>query len=481
MELARTGSHRARARNADRATLHLHEQHRKRTAAKTYMTLQEFEDNQRASQEDADDLDDLPAGADATRLKKMGHSKSGHSHSGHTLTHSQHVHMAGSQSVPHLAKYQESLNIDHDTCARRPPSPLAIHDYGCISGRPRSVFSQQQALAGRPARPKHRQTSCGFYFPGPQFRQGPYGFSLLEPIYLGTGKLNAIDHRSLNFDAQHLKEGTCPPIRFQGSRDVRPATTDLIDRQRNPALDPVTSDIVRPTLFHGHRARKVYQCLERQREESVMEHVCFENSCWEGRHREPGRDPVLDKTAPIPEDDAGEGYGWIALPAEELTTQVRRNASRILYGIVDALRETRGKLTHLFKPVTRATPGVLEPEDFLEGLIKIGIVNDGELLIDDIVEAMTIIDPKFDGRVNFPALGLAVAAAQRAQIAASQASERMQQQREVKLSQSYSESIPVEVVSVDRESRSRCIFERSFEKFKSQQRVLLSHHDEIPF
>lgn len=122
---------------------------------------------------------------------------------------------------------------------------------------------------------------------------------------------------------------------------------------------------------------------------------------------------------------------------------------------------------------------MLEPQEFLVGLVRLGIVEDGELSVHDVVQAMTTIDPNFDGRVSLPVLNRAVNAAHKVQGERTQAAQQVERQFQAKLSTSYSESLPVEVVKVDRESRSLFNFERSFEKFRSQQRILLAHHNEL--
>merc|ERR1712039_301686 len=143
-------------------------------------------------------------------------------------------------------------------------------------------------------------------------------------------------------------------------------------------------------------------------------------------------------------------------------------------------RNSRGKLSHLFKTENKGTPGALEPEEFLKGLVRFGIVGEKELTEHDIIEALLAIDPTFDGRVNLPTLGRAVAVAQGLQKQRAQAAERVKQQHQTKLSNSYSETLPVDVVKVDWQARSLFDFERSFERFRAQQRELLSMHNELP-
>jgi len=106
-------------------------------------------------------------------------------------------------------------------------------------------------------------------------------------------------------------------------------------------------------------------------------------------------------------------------------------------------------------------------------------VDDGEFTEDNIVHAMTVIDPNFDGRVSLPVIARAIQATHKVQRQRDQSSQQQEKQHQNKLSTSYSESLPVEVVKVDMESRSLFNFERDFEKFRSQQRILLAHHNEL--
>lgn len=96
--------------------------------------------------------------------------------------------------------------------AYRPPSPLHLYDYGGISVRPRS---QQQQLRGATGRPAYRREFLGVYFPGPEFKQGPYGSSLQDPILMPP--MHWVESQQYS----------SPPERYNGdASDLRPRTAE---------------------------------------------------------------------------------------------------------------------------------------------------------------------------------------------------------------------------------------------------------------
>merc|ERR1719293_617042 len=131
----------------------------------------------------------------------------------------------------------------------RPPSPLGMYNYGSISSRPRSLLAQR----GKP--------SCGFYFPGAGLRQGPYGFSMIEPIHM----------------TQHnWAESASLPTRWAGDAgDARPAQPGK-HQARSHRDAPTLSQTVRPSRAHDLRARRVFDVLDRRREETFLEKIVFE-------------------------------------------------------------------------------------------------------------------------------------------------------------------------------------------------------------
>eukprot|EP00403_Amphidinium_massartii_P031250 CAMPEP_0178389586 /NCGR_PEP_ID=MMETSP0689_2-20121128/10199_1 /TAXON_ID=160604 /ORGANISM="Amphidinium massartii, Strain CS-259" /LENGTH=455 /DNA_ID=CAMNT_0020010053 /DNA_START=67 /DNA_END=1434 /DNA_ORIENTATION=- len=449
----------ARHKTADKATKSLKEQSRRRVAARTYAALQHFEDRLATTQAAQADVDDLPIDADSTKMRKTFAPWDGTS----TLKDSK---VARSATLPALDATLEKH--ERDPCARRPPSPLGLYDYGAISSKPRSLFAQQRVARDKALRPKHRETSCGFYFPGPQLRQGPYGFSMLDPIHMAP----------TSWQVPHA-----PPDRWgDDAVDVRPATLDQIGKKRITQDMSVIPDAVRCNGAHERRAVAVFKCLDRHRDDMILERRRFENGVFEGRWRLPGRDPTLDRTAGVvvePDEEQGIDTEWVGLPDDELS-EPRRLASCILFGLDTALTKNRAKLSHLFKGVEKSAPGTLEPSEFLKGLIRLGIVQSDEVGPGAIIEAMSEVDSNFNGRVEFPTLERAIQAARLVRRRQAEAEHLHRKQQHKIIAQSYSESLPVEVIKVDRDSRSLVIFQRSFEKFRKQQRDLLVQHNEQP-
>jgi len=507
----RDGSFRQRERVSSVATNKRAQQVKQRIAAQTHQAIADFEVVLKEEQEKANrDIDDLPPEAEAGYLSNSfrGFSSTfggygtqardddsdsdngagmGGTFHGYGTTHSLHG-LQRSQSDPQVRP------VDKDPCVKRPPSPCTFYDYGSLTSKPRSVYAQHRAKLDQPSRPKFRHSSCGFYFPGPQFRAGPYGFSMLDPCLMPP---------------RSWASSKPPPVRYEDDAgDVRPTATEELGHKRNRAAGQVISDSVRSTNAHNRRAKLVHQMFDRNREDRFLEQARFENGAFEGRWR----DPTLDFGGNLPEESPEEDYSWLAkqdwsqasgsredplasLTLEELQQRVRTTkkpsdtksqdfgppheiASMILFGLHSQLQTDRQRISQLFEAENSGAKGVLEPKEFLSGLQRLGIVTD-DITVDEICDAMTVIDPSYDGRVNLPTVGRAVAAANKVQGQRTKASQRMHQQHQAKLQTSYSESLPVEVVKVDRESRSLFNFERSFEKFRSQQRELLAQHNEV--
>jgi len=466
----RSGDFRARERRAERATVRRGVQQRSRAAAQTHDAIDRFEDVLKIEQEKQNrDIDDLPAEADAgtygnTYGRSLGASTYGGNASHGESSYSNHDLMR-SHSDPQV----RVVAIDNDTCAQRPPSPLTYYDYGSLSTKPRSVFAQHKSRMGESTRQKYRQTSCGFYFPGPQFKQGPYGFSMLDPCMLAPR-------------SWPTKSGVPPVRQAADPGDLRPLDTEDLGHKRNRVDAPVISDIVRTTRAHNERALMANRSVDKHREEKLLEQVRFEKGMYEGTFRDPmtEEDHLLKR---LPVECAPEQHDWLALDHGELQ-ETQQLGSRILFGVQGCLRNCRGRITDLFRAENILSPsgcptGQLEPIEFLYGLVRLGVVEDGEFSEENIVHAMTVIDPNFDGRVSLPVIARALNAAHKVDRQRIQATQQLEKQHQNKLSTSYCESLPVEVVKVDMESRSLFNFERDFEKFRSQQRVLLAHHNEL--
>jgi len=453
MDWRRTGDFKQRERGAVRATQKRAVLQRVRAAAQTHQAIDRFEEVLQYEQEKQNrDIDDLPMEADA---KSFGNShrslgatgRGSNDHDGLDRSHSDSRFRTGP--------------IESDTCVMRPPSPLGMYDYGRLSLKPRSTFAQHKQRMGDSTRPPHRQTTCGFYFPGPQFKQGPYGFSMLDPCLLAPR-------------AWPTRKGYPPTRHDNDPGDLRPLLTEEVGHRRNHVDAPAISDIVRTTRAHSERALMSFKNCDKNREEKLLEQVRFEKGMYEGKFRDP-----MFETGKLPEERPQEKHDWLAADHEDMHSTQQLSA-RILFGLQQCLRTSRGKITRLFQAENRAGPqGVLEPEEFLAGLVRLGVVEDGELSVDYIVEALSIIDPSFDGRVNLPVLQRAVNAAHKVVGQRIQEAQQVERQFQSKLSTSYGESLPVEIVKVDRESRSLFNFEQSFEKFRSQQRELLASHNEL--
>jgi len=457
MDWRRMGDFRQRERKAEKATARRCVLQRARANAQTHEAIERFEEVLKYEQEKQNrDIDDLPMEADANSYENTYRSMKSSAFAASSRADSDHDAMHRKRAPP----------IENDTCMMRPPSPLGLYDYGCLSVTHRSVFAQHKQRMGESTRAKYRQTSCGFYFPGPQFKQGPYGFSMLDPCLLAPR-------------TWQTRKGQ-PPVRQDSDpADVRCLAQEDMAHKRNRVAHPVVSEIVRTTRAHSERALLANRNVDKNREEKLLEQVRFEKGMYEGKWR----DPMLERQGQLPEESPEEQHDWLGSDHEEMD-RAQQLGSRILFGLQSCLRNSRGKVTSLFQAENRSVPsglpqGVLEPEEFLAGLVRLGVVEDGELSVDYVVEAMSTIDPNFDGRVNLPVIARAVNAAHKVQGQRMQAAQQVERQQVDMLRCHYAESLPVEVVKVDRESRSLFNFEKSFEKFRKQQRALLEQHHEL--
>lgn len=462
----RTGDFRERQRRAERATTRRGVLQRSRANAQTHEAIEKFEEVLVAEQEKQNrEIDDLPPEADANsygnNYRSMG-----------TATYTAAALNDGSDSEDgrfdplrrsHSEIQVRSDPITNDPCMMRPPSPLSYYDYGCVSLKPRSVFAQHKQRLGESTRAKYRQSHPGFYFPGPQFKQGPYGFSVLDPCLLAPRSWPTSSSKGQTLVRQENDLG-----------DIRPLSSEDLGHRRNRVAAPHISDSVRTTRAHSERALMSFKHMDNHREEKLLEQVRFEKGMYEARWR----DPMLDTKGALPEECPEEAHDW--LDKDEEHSSMQALGSRILFGLQGCLRNGRSKITSLFNAENRTGPkSVLEPKDFLRGLVRLGIMEDGELTEQSVVEAMCIIDPNFDGRVNIPVLARAVNAAHKVQGERTQVAQNEEKMKAQVAQCTYCDSLPVEIVKVDRESRSLFNFERSFEKFRAQQRILLDFHHEL--
>jgi hypothetical protein len=460
----RSGDFKTRERRAKRATERRAQLQTQRLKALTHDAIDRFEEVLKAEREKADrDFDDLPPEAEAgfeRHYRSLGATNFGTAASRDSSTSERENTYDRLQRSHSDTAVRALPPVDHDPCMMRPPSPLGLYDYGRLSVKPRSTFAQHKQKSGESTRARHRQVSPGFYFPGSQFKQGPYGFSMLDPCLMAP---------------RSWSTSQPTPVRWENDpADIRPLSTEDLGHKRNFIAKPVTSDIVRTTRCHAKRAQLSFQNLDKHRQEKILEQVKFETGVFDGRWR----DPVLEQKGQLPEEAPEERHEWLGNEKEDMHS-TQQLGSHILFGLQNCLRTSRAKLTSLFWAEGKGHPGVLEPAEFLKGLERLGIVEEGELTLDDVVEAMTTIDPNFDGRVNLPIISRAIATATKIQSEQTKAAQQRALQYQDKISHSYSESLPVEVVKVDRESRSLFNFERSFEKFRNQQRLLLANHNEL--
>jgi len=465
MHVARVGSYRQRSRKATAATKQLRDQRRSRVACQTHDAIEDFESNLKvtASYDDltveVESSDSSDANLGSTRfgrrdiqpddgLPEQGDARMRRWRSAGAFGASSQQTMRSTSGFTELT----IPPMEKDAHEMRPPSPLSRYDYGCISQRPRSVLGQRRVDRGDDLRPKHRQ-SQGFYFPGAQYKQGPYGFSLLDPILMAP-------KAAVGKNAQ-------PPTRWKGdSGDIRPATAPEIDQRRSRG-NPSTSASVPPTRGHSARADRMFHSIDRRREEGHIEQVAFENGVFEGRWRH----PTLDGE---PQQAALADLSWMNGSVDDMD-EPHRLAHFMLLGLDEAMRAQRGKIRHLFAWEDQG-PGILEPGAFLAGLLRLGIFDEGEVTEASLTKAMYLVDSAFDGRVNLVSLKRAVSIATALRIQRDKEAQEADQKDQEQKANMYHESLPVENVRVDRHPRSLYNFERSFEKFLRQQRDLLAQH-----
>eukprot|EP00928_Gymnodinium_smaydae_P090354 TRINITY_DN74175_c0_g1_i1.p1 TRINITY_DN74175_c0_g1~~TRINITY_DN74175_c0_g1_i1.p1 ORF type:complete len:462 (-),score=109.23 TRINITY_DN74175_c0_g1_i1:114-1499(-) len=442
------GSLRQRCKTSDIATQQLAEQRRYRIAEGTRDALDQFEEKLRLEQEL---FDDLPAEASSyshTRSRQMmfhGTRRGGDFEDSS---------LRRSATMPQARQG----HLEDPLHSRRPPSPLSMYDYGCISMKPRSLVGQLKHRKGEPLRAKHRSTSCGFYYPGAQMKQGPYGFSLLDPVLLAN---------------RPWQTSKSPSLRHTGdAAEMRPLGQEEFGQKRNCIENPVSSPTVRATVGHTKRAQHAFKCLDKRRDEQVLEQARFEHGVFEGRWR----DPLLDMPY-IAEPPPETHLVWLDLPEEEMTPE-QVLAAAMLFRLDGLTKKSRGHLYQLVCDKNGGALGVLEVDEFLKSLVKIGCVEEGELTHDTVIGILSVVDPAFDGRVNVPTLGRAVKAAGVVRSRRERESLQLQKQHQVKMRASYSEKLAIDVVRLEHSFSSLLNFQRSFSKFMAQQKELLEHHTE---
>lgn len=471
-----TGTHGDRAVKSQRITQMLQTQRRKVVEVKTYDMMRDFEEHLKTFQKSVieDVEDNLPLNATASTLREHERTQLHRSTVITTLdtrsdssdsprTPHNKRFMQKSYSDTHITSHLDQLEDGDQLHAQRPPSPLAHYDYGIINLKARSTLTQQQRSSASQDKSTRRPSSgCGFYFPGPDYKQGPYGSSMQDPILLPR----------CSWERSRGPEGS-----DQQRNNVRPRTTkdsgnDGGIRQAH-ITKPTVSDIVRSTRGHDTKAERVFQNLDRVREEAGLEHEKFEEGTFGGRWCH----PVRPKKEHLTKENV-EPHRWME---QELNNAGEADlmASRILAGITRKLQEHHSTVPRLFKPVNihSQAHGELELEDFIDGLMRLHILEDDEpVTLKVLSEAMSLIDPHFDGRVNYPALQRAVKAAQLVQRKPTRPRSGIAPRGSKATSTIYGAELPHEVVKVDMNSRSVYDFNTSKDLFAKQQRALLVEH-----
>jgi len=482
----RNGAAADRARKSQRISQLIQMQRKKEVRTKTYDMLRSFEEHARSLKKD-EPVDNLPLNAEASTMRQFGttlpDALSESSDDSPVVHHARRrafgslsgafglngLNKSSSDSYMVRDSGEHVLEADDHLHARRPPSPLAFYDYGNISLKPRSAFSQQRCGASEDAQSKHKPgSSCSFYFPGPDYKQGPYGFSMLDPIFMPP----------------RCWEPRRGPLRSdQHANDVRPrhvrgSANDGTLRQSHISK-PTVSDAVRSTRGHNMKTQHVARVLDRNHDEASLEKELHEDGCFRGRWCH----PLRSKPAGLGQgsqlhDGPLDHHDWMQ---QDLSDQdeAAAVASRVLSGITRALQENHSTVPHLFRAHNHGAQGALEIEEFMEGLVRLQVLGYEDVTsLKVLSEAMTLIDPDFDGRVNYPALNRAVAAAQNAQRKQRRARSAGHSRGSMVTSAIYGAELPIDVVKVDRNSKSVYDFNRSQEVFQRQQTALLAHHGE---
>lgn len=490
MDPQRLGSFRQRSRKSERATLDRRRSLQRRRAQRTYADMEEFDYTLKARETSLLNVDDLPPEAEATMLSSIPNALSRLTSTRRSMEGTASLddssgdeglkesRIYGSRRLQELGRSSSAPGFpsvrshgdDRDLCERRPPSPTGIYDYGCISQRPRSSLGQHRLRHGREGRPPgHARASPGFYSPGSHFKQGSYGTSLLEPVFLPT-------------NAPQLPQEV--PRRYRQPSDVRPATVGAMpgechDYRRSRKAGPSESVDVRTTKTHAGRAARSFQTLDQSRDDAHLEQVTFERGLLDGNWEDPRR----DCSGGVPEEVPRVYVDWIPNAAAGLSEGVstpQRNILKILFGLESAIRNSKSTLRHIFAVEDVDKTSVMSLESFQRGLVRLGVLAKEELTERDVAEALTAIDPGFDGQVTLQLLPRAIASVQGVQLEQSRASRRREQQVKAQIAKGYGMGdLNVEAVHVDRNPRSLFNFETAFAKFQSQQRDLLAHHGEI--
>jgi len=465
--LHRSASHAERAVKSQRITQLLQLQRSKITAARTYDALREFEDHIKTFKTAPIVIDDLPLNATACNMKStvntvtLEDNWSEHSDSPRPA-HGKKLFRKTSQDSSMCRTLVDTDTDDH-LHARRPPSPLAHYDYGCINLKHKSALSQRRTRVGSAPAMRRASSSCGFYFPGPDYRQGPYGFSMQDPILLPQRVWEP--SRETKRSDQHTND--CRPRHHKDSGNDGAVRQSYMSKSTCP-------DLVRSNRAQELKLGRVFQTLDNDREEACLEQTRFEEGNFGGRWCH----PVRAKPGAYLNHGPMHHFAWMEQDLSEMG-EAGLLASRIVSGITKILQEQHSTMPRLFWAVNRDCPGVLELEDFVEGLRRLRIIPDDEnVTIRAMDDAVSLIDPDYDGRVNYPALTRAITAAQNLQRKQAQANTAAVSRGPLAETTNYGAELPVDMVKVDPNSKSVYDFNRSRDTFCKQQKALLAFHGE---
>jgi len=280
----------------------------------------------------------------------------------------------------------------------------------------------------------------------------------------------------------HWEKGRVPNPSNQRANEQRPRNTKGFGNdggiKQAFGSKPTVPTGIRTTRGQDLKLERVFQNLDNAREEAGLEQARYEEGNFEGRWCHPivCRRSNYIKEGPV-QHPAGN---WMEQDLEN-SSPAALLASRILSGLTHELQARHSTLPRLFNAVNVGAPGVLELGEFMDGLVRLRILDgrDEAITLKLFSEAMSYIDPDYDGRVNYPALKRAITDAQQVQRTERQAQAAADHQvKAVGLDHSYGTRVHVEVVNVDKKSKSVFDFNRSMDMFRKQQAVLLSQHGE---
>lgn len=490
-------SSRQRARNAERITKKLQEEVKQRAVKRAYDQIGAFEDHwrclkEKTAREEAEEEAELVrlsegwSRARAVQIERQLAATLAENSSETSSVKSATTNLIrNSRSESTLASraYLDRSEVLH---AYRPPSPLHLYDYGGITVRPRS--QQQQLLGARAGRPAYRREFLGVYFPGPEFKQGPYGSSLQDPILMPP------------MHWVKSQQYSSPPERYNDdASDLRPRTAEGRDRPLKESVaktvlaeyeetKPATVSIpVRSNRAQAIILKTRKDAMRKRDQEAFIEQARFEQGQFEGRFANPlqknsgwPNEEMINELRDIGADsEAEKGPVRLAWEMKGSFPGLTALAKHIFLSLHSVMRKRRANLKHLFKYVNHGIPGILEPHEFLEGLQRLGIVERGQCSAQEMVDLMNDLDPNFDGRVALSEVNRCVQATRAVcgrKVFKDHISPPEVTKKEIR--EVYTGSLPVEKVTVERQPKSLWDFECSFEELRAQQHALLVLHKE---